>query len=115
MMSNDSDEKHIWLPKSHFVESDGRRAKEWREAELKKLDDEHEVILAQAKTIAEKLDQTVFIIHLSELAKDRNGELGFYKLGCREVHYAIRLDNNMWLRREAVFPDGTMGECEEYN
>ena len=111
---SDSDKSSIWLPKSHFVENAAKQAKEWREAQLKKLDDEHEIILAQAQGIAKALGQTVFIICMSELAKDRNGELGLYESDYRRVHYALRLDNNMWLRREAVFPDGKISECEEY-
>ena len=113
-MSEAEIESSMVYPDSYFVENAEKRAREWRAIHLKYLDNEHDAIITQAKAIAKALNQDVYIIHISTLAKDRDSELGFYEISNRQLNYAIRLDKNLFLKQEAVAPDGEVCGCEEY-
>lgn len=99
------------LPESYYVERAEREKEERERARREGLAKKRADVLLQAKKIAVGLQATVYLVHCSPRSR---GEARAIVLNDRTPDYAILLDSNKYLRREAVFPDGTVCECEEY-
>ena len=112
MTNSESDDKtRLVLPESHFARQAEQENEERLSAQGKMLAKERATVLLQAIKIAASLQQTVYLVHCSP--RSRGGPIPLV-FNDRTPDYAIRLDSDMYLRREAVFPDGTVKECEEY-
>lgn len=111
-MSSESDGKaRIILPVSHVVEK-AKRAKEeqlrvQRENQAHDTKKERDLIFAQARVIAAKMDQPVYVV---ECFKKDNAHFCLERL----PNFAILLDHNGLFRCEMIMPDGTLGETWEY-
>ena len=99
------------LPESHFARQAEQENEERLSAQGKMLCKERASVLLQAIKIAESLQCTVFLVHCSYASRGKSSLIVFND---RTPNYAIRLDSDMYVRREAVFPDGTVKQCEEY-
>ena len=110
-MSKSDDRACIILPKSHVAWQFEQEKDESLRAQSERLAKARATVLLQAIKIAASLQCTVYLVHCSPRSRGGPVPLVFND---RTPNYAIRLDNDMYLRREAVFPDGTVKQCEEY-
>ena len=110
-MNKSDDKTRLVLPESHFARQAEQENKERLSTQGKILAEERATVLLQAIEIAVHLDRTVYLVHCSYASRGKSSPLVFND---RAPSYAIRLDNDMYFEREAVFPDGTVKQCEEY-
>ena len=110
-MSKSYDRACIILPKSHYARQAEQENEERLSAQGKMLCKERAAVLLQAIEIAAGLQRTVYLVHCSCASRGKSSPIVFND---RTPNYAIRLDSDMYLRREAVSPDGTVKQCEEY-
>ncbi len=108
-MSNEPNGKtRLILPVSYAIERAQRDKEEWLRKKREDLVEEKELVTEQAKRIAAKMDQTVYVVQCFATMK------GPDILVSRKPNYAILLDHNPYFRCDAILPDGTLGETWEY-
>jgi len=94
------------LPKSYYDAIDEVEAHEAARATEEERKAERLIVIEQAKEIAVAIGKSVYVI-------DCGGAPSEWPIS-GVLYYAIRLDHDPYRRSEAVRPDGTICECEEY-
>lgn len=110
-MSSEPDGKtRLALPESYYVERAEREKKEQLRIQRENHDHdtkkERDLIFAQARLIAAKMDQPVYVVECFREGRTRIID--------RIPNYAILLDHNPYFRCDVIMPDGTLGETWEY-